>query len=405
MKKNILFIHQNFPGQFRHIIQYLAKRDDVNLLGIGLDTAPGMGTLIPQIKYKLHRAPTPQTHPYARSFEQAVLYGQQVLKELLKLKQQGYRPDVIISHPGWGETLFAKEAFPQAKLIHFCEFYYHLEGADVGFDPEYTMTDIDEQARIKMRNGLHLLNLENCDIAITPTKWQHSLHPKAYHDKLHIIHEGIDTELLKPNPTVELKFKSGVTLKKGDLVITYVARNLEPYRGFHIFMRAIPQLLKQNPSAHVIIVGGNDVSYGSKPKDAPNWKTKLLQENPISPKDFNRIHFLGKVPYLDYLKILQISSVHVYLTYPFVLSWSCLEAMATGCLMIGSNTPPVQEVITHHQNGILVDFFDINALTHQITEALNNQNNYKYFREQARTTVQHYSIEKGNQAYQKLILS
>lgn len=332
-------------------------------------------------------------------------YGQQVLKELLKLKQQGYRPDVIISHPGWGETLFAKEAFPQAKLTHFCEFYYHLEGVDVGFDPEYSMTDIDEQARIKMRNGLHLLNLENCDIAITPTKWQHSLHPKAYHDKLHIIHEGIDTELLKPNPTVELKFKSGVTLKKGDLVITYVARNLEPYRGFHIFMRALPQLLKQNPSAHVIIVGGNDVSYGSKPKDAPNWKTKLLQENPISHKDFNRIHFLGKVPYLDYLKILQISSVHVYLTYPFVLSWSCLEAMATGCLMIGSNTPPVQEVITHHQNGLLVDFFDINALTHQITEALNNQNNYKHFREQTRTTVQHYSIEKGNQAYQQLILS
>lgn len=404
MKKNILFIHQNFPGQFRHIIQHLAKRNDTNLLGIGLDTAPGIVNRIPLIKYKLHREPTPKIHPYARSFEQAVLYGQQVLKELLTLKQQGYKPDVIVAHPGWGETLFVKEVFPEAKLIHFCEFYYHLQGADIGFDPEYSMVDIDDKARIKMRNALHLLNLENCDVAISPTKWQHSLHPKTYQTKINVIHEGIDTQMLKPNPNVELKFQSGVTLKQGDPVITYVARNLEPYRGFHIFMRALPELLKQNPTAHVIIVGGNEVSYGSKPTDEANWKTKLLKENPISQQAIKRVHFLGKVPYLDYLTILQISSAHIYLTYPFVLSWSCLEAMATGCLIIGSDTPPVQEVITHNYNGLLVDFFDTKALIEQITNVLHHPQHYQQLREQARQTAQNYSIEKGNKAYEKLIM-
>lgn len=399
----ILFIHQNFPGQFRHIIMHLANRKDVDILGIGLDTAPGLPNT-KLLRYKLHRSPSPKIHPYVRSYELAVLYGQQVLRMLLDLKKKGYKPDVIVSHPGWGETLFAKEAFPDTKLIHFSEFYYHLQGADVGFDPEFSMADIDEMARIKMRNGIHLMNLENCDIAVSPTKWQHSLHPKPYHDKIKIIHEGINTKLLGPDLEVSLQFKSGLVLKKGDPVITYVSRNLEPYRGFHIFMRALPQLLKDNPQAHIIVVGGNDVSYGSKPKDAPDWKTKLLKENPIDQQDQARVHFLGKVPYDTYRKILQISSAHIYLTYPFVLSWSCLEALATGCLIVGSNTQPVQEVITHNQNGLLVDFFDYKQLAAQVAEVVHNQDKYQYLREAAQQSAQAYSITKGNKAYEQLIL-
>lgn len=398
----ILFIHQNFPGQFRHIILHLAKRKDIDILGIGLDSAPGLPN-IKLLRYKLHRAPSLKIHPYVRSYEQAVLYGQQVLRILLDLKKKGYQPDVIVSHPGWGETLFAKEAFPDAKLIHFSEFFYHLQGADVGFDPEFSMADIDEMARIKMRNGIHLMNLENCDIAVSPTKWQHSLHPKPYHDIIKIIHEGIDTEILRPDPQVTLSFKSGLTLKKGDPIITYVARNLEPYRGFHIFMRALPQLLKDNPHAHIIIVGGNDVSYGSKPKDEANWKTKMLKENPIKAEDQARVHFLGKVPYPTYQQILQASSAHIYLTYPFVLSWSCLEALATGCIIIASNTPPVQEVISHNQNGLLVDFFDPKKLADQVTEVVHNQEKYLHLRENAQQSAQTYSIAKGNQAYEQLI--
>lgn len=405
MTKKLLFIHQNFPGQFRHILLHLAQRKDIDILGIGLDSAPGLGNTTKLLRYKLHRAPYPKVHPYVRSYELAVLYGQQVLRMLLDLKKKGYQPDVIISHPGWGETLFAKEAFPDAKLIHFSEFFYHLHGADVGFDPEFSTADIDEMARIKMCNGIHLLNLENCDIAVSPTKWQHSLHPKPYHDKIKIIHEGIDTELLGPDANVELPFKSGLVLKKSDPIITYVARNLEPYRGFHIFMRALPQLLKDNPKAHIIVVGGNDVSYGSKPTDEKDWKTKMLKENPINPEDQSRVHFLGKVPYDTYRKILQASSAHIYLTYPFVLSWSCLEALATGCLMVASATPPVEEVITHNQNGLLVDFFDPKKLAEQVTEVVHNQEKYQHLREAAQLSAQQYSIEQGNKAYEELIFS
>lgn len=349
----VLFIHQNFPGQFRHIAAHLAKQPDYQVLAIGRDTAPGLPG-VKLLRYKPHRTPAQQTHPYVRSFEDAVLHGQQVLRLLLDLKAKGYSPDVIVAHPGWGETLYAKDAFPNTRLIHFCEYYYHAEGADMGFDPEFPPT-MDDYARIRSRNALHLLNLENCDQGITPTYWQHSLHPAAYRDKIQVIHEGIDTDLLGPDPNATLTLPGGRVLKAGEPIITYVARNLEPYRGFHTFMRALPQVLKEHPTCQVVIVGGDGVSYGSKPKDAPNWRIKMLRENPV---DLKRMHFLGKVPYDTYRKVLQVSAAHVYLTYPFVLSWSLLEAMASGCLVVGSDTAPVREVIKSNGNVVAVNFFD-----------------------------------------------
>ena len=344
----VLFIHQNFPGQFRHIAAHLAKQPDVQVLAIGRYQAPGLpGVRI--LRYKPHRTASPHIHPYARSFEDGVLHGQQVLRLLLDLKSKGYRPDVIVAHPGWGETLYAKEAFPNTKLIHFCEYYYQTHGADAGFDPEFPL-DLNGAASIRSRNALHLLNLENCDVAITPTQWQHSLHPVSYQDKIQVIHEGIDTTNLGPDPEATLQLPNGKVLKAGEPIITYVARNLEPYRGFHQFMRALPQILIEHPTCQVVVVGGDGVSYGSKPKDATNWRSKLLAENPL---DLNRVHFLGKVPYATYKKVLQISAVHIYLTYPFVLSWSLLEAMASGCLIVGSDTAPVREVIRDKDNGLL----------------------------------------------------
>ena len=179
---NVLFIHQNFPGQFRHIAAHLAKQPDVQVLAIGREQAPGLPS-VRMLRYKAHRTASAHTHPYARSFEDGVLHGQQVLRVLLDLKAKGYRPDVIVAHPGWGETLYAKEAFPNTRLIHFCEYYYQTLGADAGFDPEFPL-NLNGAASIRSRNALHLLNLENCDQAITPTHWQHSLHPVAYRDKI-----------------------------------------------------------------------------------------------------------------------------------------------------------------------------------------------------------------------------
>lgn len=395
---DVLFIHQNFPGQFRHIARHLADLPDFRVLAIGQDHAPGLDG-VQLHKYRPHRKASSKTHPYARTFEEAVLNGQQVLRLLLKLQQDGYEPDVVVAHPGWGETLYVKQVFPKTRLIHFCEYYYHTQGADVGFDPEFPAT-MDDCARISSRNALHLLNLENCDAAITPTHWQHSLHPVAYQDKIKVIHEGIDVTRLRPDSKAALQLPNGKVLKAGEPIITYVARNLEPYRGFHQFMRALPRVLAAHTTCQIVIIGGDDVSYGSRPKDAPNWRSKLLSENPI---DQSRVHFLGKVDYSIYRKALQVSAVHIYLTYPFVLSWSLLEALASGCVVIASDTAPVREVIRHGDNGWLVNFFDSQELVEQILYVLVNPELSIELRKQAFRRVQSYSVYVGIQSYMRLI--
>jgi glycosyltransferase involved in cell wall biosynthesis len=395
---NLPFIHQNFPGQFKHVALHLNQQPGVEVLAIGRDTAPGLPG-VQLLRYKPHRTANAGTHPYVRLFEGAVLHGQQVLRLLLDLKTKGYRPDVIVAHPGWGETLYAKEAFPETKLIHFCEYYYHSHGADANFDPEFPLS-IDGAAGIRSRNALHLLNLENCDQAVTPTHWQHSLHPKVYRDKIQVIHEGIDTGALQPDPQATLALPNGSVLCAGMPIVTYVARNLEPYRGFHSFIRALPALLKQHPTCQVVIVGGDDVSYGSKPKDAPNWRSKLLEENPM---DLSRVHFLGKVPYATYKQVLQVSAVHAYLTYPFVLSWSLLEAMASGCLIVGSDTAPLREVLRHGENGLLVDFFDSEQLARTLVAVLNNPEQHSAKRAQAQLTAAGYGLDAGLKHYLQLL--
>ncbi|MCY1271802.1 PEP-CTERM/exosortase A-associated glycosyltransferase [compost metagenome] len=395
---NLLLIHQNFPGQFRHLALDLLQKSPQQLLAIGRDTAPGLPG-VRMLRYRPHRSPSRQTHGYVRAFEDAVLHGQQVARLLLRLKQQGYRPDVILAHPGWGETLYAKEIYPDVPLVHFCEYYYHAEGADAGFDPEFP-TRLDDLSRIRTRNALHLLSLEQCDLAISPTRWQHGLHPKAFHDKIRIAHEGVPLDNLRANFQARLQLPNGNELKAGQPVVTYVARNLEPYRGFHVFMRSIPRILAGNPHAQVVIVGGDEVSYGRPPEGAPNWRTRMLEEVTIDPA---RVHFLGRLPYSTYLKVLQVSAAHVYLTYPFVLSWSMLEAMGSGCLLIGSDTAPVREVIRHGENGYLVDFFNSTGIAEQVLDALHAPRSQLPLRVAARHTAQDYSVGKGLAAYHRLL--
>ena len=232
-----------------------------------------------------------------------------------------------------------------------------------------------------------------CDQGWTPSQWQARQLPAAYRHKVEVIHEGIDTELVSPKPDAVFSYK-GLKLTKADNVVTYVARNLEPYRGFHVFMRALPKILADNPNVRIVIVGGDAVSYGMHPKDAPHWRAKLLKEvgRQLDPA---RVHFVGRLPYADYLALLQVSSVHVYLTYPFVLSWSLLEAMAAGCAVIGSRTAPVEEVIRHNENGLLVDFFDTAEIAGRVGEVLNHPQKYEAMRSKARETiVQRYDLRR-----------
>jgi len=380
----VLIVHQNFPGQFRHVAKAWSQRPGWQVVGIGRETAPGMPELersgrLTLIRYKPHREVGKEQHHYLRRMEEAVLHGQAVARVMLKLKARGFTPDVILAHPGWGETLNAKDVFPDARLVHFCEWFYNApasgngldpdwKGADIGFDPEFPVS-FDDRARIRAWNALHLLNLENCDAAISPTHWQKAQHPKAYLDKIVVAHEGIDLDGLGPDSQARMTMPNGAVLKAGDPVITYVARNLEPYRGFHQFMRTLPAIQREHKTCHTVIVGGDEVSYGRAPGNGKTWRQTMLEEVGAQ-LDPGRTHFLGKVPYATYKQVLQISAAHVYLTYPFVLSWSMLEAMATECVVIGSDTAPVREIIRDGVNGRLVPMFDPGRLTERTLEVL-----------------------------------
>ena len=395
----ILFIHQNFPGQFRRIVQSWAQQPGWQVLGLGRRTAPGMQG-VRWVPYDLHRETDKNQHPYLKQMEGAVLHGQAVARVLIKLKAEGFVPDVIMAHPGWGETLYAKDVFPQARLVHFCEWYYGTLDGDAGFDPEFPLS-FDAQTRMRTWNALHALNLTHCDAGISPTQWQRSRHPAIFQPKIQLAHEGIDTTALAPDPQATFTLPSGHTVRAGDPVVTYVARNLEPYRGFHSFMRALQRIQQAHRQCHTLIVGGDEVSYGGRPQGFANWRLKMLAEVKLDP---TRTHFLGKLPYEAYRKVLQVSAAHVYLTYPFVLSWSCLEAMASGCLVIGSRTAPVQEVIEHGRNGLLVDFFDPVEMARTIVDALEAPQGMKPMRLQAQQNMrQHYSFESGELAYRQLL--
>jgi glycosyltransferase involved in cell wall biosynthesis/DNA-binding CsgD family transcriptional regulator len=401
--KNVLIIHQNFPGQFRSIALHLWQQPNIKVIGIGKESAPGIPDF-PWIKYKLNKSAFRQTHPYNFRSETAILHGHAVFCILQDLKAKGYQPDVILAHPGWGEALYVKDVFPNTRLIHLCEWYYNLSGADFGFDPEFT-NGADDRLKLLTTNAYHLLNLENCDVAVSPTHWQKSQFPKSYQHKIQVAHEGIPTEHLGPDSNAYVKLPNGKTLKSGDAVITYVARNLEPYRGFHQFMRALPGLIERHPECEVVIIGGDGVSYGRPPQNAPCWRVKMLEEilqtAPAFPVE--RVHFLGKVPYSLYTTILKISAVHVYLSYPFVLSRSLLEAMATGCAIVASDTAPVKEVLRHGHNGLLVDFFSTNALQHAISMLLTNKSYSLSLRQKAVETARKYSHQVGLSVYMNLM--
>lgn len=397
----LLVIHQNFPGQFGHFVRAWSQRPGWDVRGIGRDTAPGLPGFDGLARYKLARNISVEQHPYLRQIESSTLHGQAAARAMLKLKQSCFVPDAILAHPGWGETLFAKDVFPTARLVHLCEWYYSAEGADLGFDPEFPLT-FDDRARIRMWNAQHALDLIQCDAAVSPTHWQRSRYPEILQPKIVVQHEGIDTENLGPDATAALVTPSGVVLKAGDPVLTYVARNLEPYRGFHVFMRALERIQRAHPHCHALIVGGNEVSYGKRPQGAANWREKMLSEVKLDPA---RTHFLGRVPREQYVKVLQVSAAHVYLTYPFVLSWSLLEAMACGAPVVASDTAPVREVVSDGESGKLVKFHSEVEIAEASLNILSEARSQQKLVCRSRMKAQEYGLVDGMAGFDDLIAS
>lgn len=373
----ILFIHQNFPGQFKFLAPALVQQGHTVVAMTMQKTEANAWDGVRLYHYATKRGTTPNAHPWVTDFETKTIRAEACFRAALKLRAEGFTPDVIVAHHGWGESLFLKDVWPQAKLAIYCEFFYHPHGADVGFDPEFPANDEGDVCRLRLKNLNNLLHFEVADAGISPTHWQASTFPEPFCSKITVVHDGIDTKAVAPNPNVKLTLNGKLTLSKDhDEVITFVNRNLEPYRGYHVFMRALPELLKRRPKARILIVGGDDVSYGARPTVAENggqkWKDIFAAEvrPQISDADWARVHFLGHIAYAHFIPLLQLSTVHVYLTYPFVLSWSLLEAMSTGCAIVASDTQPLHEAIKHNQTGRLVNFFDHAQLASQVCELL-----------------------------------
>ena len=380
-----LFIHQNFPGQYQHVVRYLADQPDNQVVFITQNNENAM-VGVTKIAYATPKSPPDGAHPFVREFDDAVRNGLAVAEACRVIDAQGFRPDIVIGHNGWGEILFVKDVWPDIPLLGYFEFFYKAHGSDVGFDPEYPMEWIDNP-RLRIKNSINLIGLDAVDWGQTPTEWQWRQYPEDHRGRITIIHEGVDSEVAKPDPDAWIDLaRLGIRLTRSDEIITYVARNLEPYRGFHIFMRALPEILRRRPNTRILIIGGDEVSYGRPAPDGMKYRELLLQEVG-SQIDFDRIHFLGRVPHGLFINILQISSVHIYLTYPFVLSWSFMEAMAAGCLVVGSSTPSVTEVLRDGVNGLLVDFFDTSGIANKVDAVLEHPDRMQKLRDKARQTI------------------
>jgi glycosyltransferase involved in cell wall biosynthesis len=379
---NILFVHQNFPGQFKHLAPALLKAGHkVVALGIG-----GAGLAeIPLVRYKPGRNTSRDLHPLARDFETKLIRGDACAAASVRLKRGGFNPDVIVLNPGWGEGLFLKDVWPDAKMLTLLEFFYAARGLDADFDPEFRIDDIAQDARVHIKNASLLMALDSMDWGMSPTQFQHSVMPRAYRDRISVVFDGIDTGVVRPDAAASFTL-AGKTLRAGDEVLTFINRNLEPYRGYHQFMRALPRIMRERPNALVLVVGGDEVSYGAAAPAGKTWK-QLFFDEVKDRVDVSRLHFLGRIPYVSYLQLLQVSACHVYLSYPFVLGWSCIESLSAGCLVVGSATAPVQEVIQHQQNGLLVDFFDHDALAKAVIATLAQPAAYAHLRHAARESA------------------
>jgi len=380
----ILLLHPNFPAQFLNLCQVLGPHPDFEIVFLTQKKDAEMAG-VRKGYFEPARAPHPGTHSYLNTVEQAVLQGQATYRAALALKQSGFVPDVILGHSGWGSTLYMKDLFPHSALISYFEWFYHSHGSDLDFDPAEVPT-AESELRVRTINMPFLMDLSSCDAGICPTHWQRQQFPPEYRSKIWVCHDGVQTERYLPAPGTKIKFPDlGIDLTDVDEVVTYVGRGMEPYRGFPQFMQAMALLLKRRPGCHVVIVGADRIAYGGKnPEGFASFKEWAQKQIDL---DWERVHFTGLLPRIRYRTVLQASSVHVYLTRPFVLSWSMLEAMSSGCLLVASDTPPVREVIRDGENGLLTDFFDVKLIADRVEEGLVRQNELNRIREAARRTI------------------
>ena len=385
----ILFLHDNFPAQFGAFGQYLTKQGWDVLFG-----TQRKGAALPDFKvfnYAPHRQVTEKIHPYAGNFERAVIAGQAVARAGIELQKKGLSPDIVMAHSGWGPGLFAKDIWPAAKYVGYFEWYYRSDAPDVEFFADGEEQPIDDQLRARARNAAILMDLGSCDAGLCPTEFQKEQFPDCLQEKLTVMHDGIETDIYKPEADARLKLPD-LDLSHVDELITYVARGMEPYRGFPEFMKALEIVLKERPNAHAVIVGEDRVAYGKKLPEGDSFKKRAQAECKL---DWNRVHFTGLLPRPQYLQVLQASSVHVYLTIPFVLSWSMMEAMSTGCAIVAADVAPVREISDQGSEPLrLTAAKNPKAVAQTIIELLNQRVQAKEMGQRARDLmVENYAAK------------
>ena len=382
----LLFLHQNCPGQYRELVQWLAGQGGHEIVFLTQrENVPQMqGVRI--LRYAPHHRPAKDAYGLSRYWEECAGSGFGAAQACQALDKAGFKPDVILGHVGWGELTFTKIVWPDVPVIGFFEYYFLARGGSVGFDPEFP-SGPHTPFIMHARNAVNFINLETVDLGQSPTLWQRNTYPESFHSKIYTCHDGIRTDLLRPDPQASVMLdRLGRAVSREDEIFTYMARNMEPTRGFHVFMRALPHILEARPKARALIIGGNEASYGKKAADEGGYRARMERE--VGDRlDWDRVHFLGRVPYADYQKIIQISRCHIYLTVPFVLSWSLLESMSMGATIVASDVAPVREAVTHGQTGLLVDFFKPEALAAQVAEVLAAPGDYAHLGRAARAHV------------------
>lgn len=387
-----LFAHQSYPTQFKHLAPALVQRGhDVRALS---KRVPGITDMkgVKVHPYTFEPPTDHKTHPWVQKLDidiaraQACFDGARVLRD-----EHGFVPDVIIGQHAWAEALFLKKVWPNAKLGIYWEYYQESQSALARFaNPELKLDAEREACWGQISHIYNELQAVQADAGLSPTQFQAGTFPQHIRDKITVIHDGIDTTQLNKRGDEVFNLPNGTKLDAKSQVITLVNRDLEPVRGFGVFMRSLPEMLKRCPNAQVVIVGGDLISYGAPPANGGTWRqlfTNLVRPK-ISDSDWARVHFVGQVPYDQFQALLAITKAHVYLTFPFVLSWSLMEAMSFQAPIIGSATAPVQEVLTHGETARLVGFYDLDALVDEVAFVLENPDEAARMGRNAREKVQ-----------------
>ena len=379
--KKILFLHTNFPAQYRRLLPYLKDKGGFDIR-VGTLKENKQKIEVPHVRFAQHREARREIHPALTRTENAVLTGQAAYTALHAFRRDNWIPDLICAHSGYGAGLFAKDVFPDSKYLAYHEWYFNGALTDDG--QPASADDHNGLVRGRMANVPFLVDLAAMDLGITPTRYQHSQFPTAFQPHIRVLHDGVDTDFYTPSNSATVNLAKGGSLTQDSEVITYVARGMEPYRGFPQFMEAVSKVQKQNPNVHTIIAGQDRVAYGSRRKDGQTYKEHALKTLDL---DMSRIHFPGLVNFETLRELFRISSVHVYLTAPFVLSWSMIEAMSAGCIVLGSDTPPVQEVIRDGEHGFLVDLLDSDKIAERILDIVKNNASLGEVRRKARENI------------------